>query len=62
MTTYDNTNRGSLRKNAAKQEDRQPDYKGSIDIEGKQFWLSGWSFSSARSRATAIRHPAKSLT
>jgi len=39
---YDNTNRGSLWGNDKKESDRHPDFKGSINIEGKEYWLSGW--------------------
>jgi hypothetical protein len=39
---FENSNRGSLRKNPAKHEDQHPDYKGTIEIDGKQFWLSAW--------------------
>lgn len=46
MTTYDNTNRGALFVNSKKLTDKHPDYNGSVDIEGKEYWLSGWkSFS-----------------
>lgn len=39
---YDNTNRGSLYRNENKQEDKHPDYSGSINVSGKDYWLSGW--------------------
>jgi len=39
---YDNTNRGSLFKNDRKELDNHPDYNGSINIDGKDFWLNGW--------------------
>ena len=42
MQEFDNTNRGSLFKNDKKETDKQPDYKGSINIEGTDFWLSAW--------------------
>lgn len=42
MTEYDNRNRGVLFKNLDKDEDRHPDYKGSINMDGKDFWLSAW--------------------
>lgn len=38
-----NENRGSLSLNAKKTTDKHPDYKGKITIDGKQYWLSGWS-------------------
>lgn len=38
---YDNTNKGVLFVND-KERDSQPDYKGSININGEEFWLSAW--------------------
>ena len=41
--TYDNTNSGILTKNAFKAEnERAPDYKGSINVGGVDYWLSAW--------------------
>ena len=40
--TYDNTNRGFLRKNDKKVEPNQPDYRGDINVNGEDFWISGW--------------------
>jgi hypothetical protein len=42
MTQYDNTNRGVLFKNDRKKSDNHPDYKGSINVDGAEFWLSAW--------------------
>jgi hypothetical protein len=39
---YDNTNRGVLFKNDRKETDRHPEYKGSINVDGQEFWLSAW--------------------
>jgi len=39
---YDNTNRGVLFKNDRKESDRHPEYKGSINVNGEEFWLSSW--------------------
>lgn len=39
---FDNTNRGSLFKNDRKTEPKQPDYKGSLNVQGTDHWISGW--------------------
>lgn len=42
MTDYDNTNRGTLGKNNRKEKDSHPDYSGQINVDGHDYWLSGW--------------------
>ena len=42
MTEYDNTNRGALFTNERKTTDKHPDLKGSLNVEGKEYWVSGW--------------------
>lgn len=45
MTERDNTNRGALFGNTHKREGKKdPDLQGKIDINGTEFWLSGWFF------------------
>jgi uncharacterized protein (DUF736 family) len=39
---YDNTNSGALFKNEDKREERHPDYKGSLNVGGVDYWLSSW--------------------
>lgn len=39
---YDNTNRGTLYRNENKKDENHPDYSGSLNVSGKEFWLSGW--------------------
>jgi hypothetical protein len=42
MAEYSNENRGSLFKNNKKEEDRHPDYNGSINVEGTEYWINAW--------------------
>ena len=49
MTTYDNRNRRVLFNEGSKKtkaEDR--DYSGSMNIDGTEYWLSGWIKSSKK--------------
>jgi len=39
---YDNNLRGVLFKNDRKQAANHPDYKGSAEVDGQQYWLSAW--------------------
>lgn len=39
---YDNTNKGVLFINDRKEKDSHPDRKGSINVDGKEYWMSGW--------------------
>ena len=39
--TYDNTNKGTLFRNDDKEREER-DYSGSINVEGTEYWLSGW--------------------
>ena len=39
---YDNTNRGALFKNAEKKTDKHPDYSGSLNVDGADFFLDAW--------------------
>jgi hypothetical protein len=39
---FDNTNRGVLFREEKKSEPADRDYSGSININGTEYWLSGW--------------------
>ena len=39
---YDNTNTGTLWKHDKGDNEKRPDFKGSIDIEGVEYKLSSW--------------------
>lgn len=39
---YDNNNTGALFRNETKEEPNHPDYRGSAEVGGEQFWLAAW--------------------
>ena len=39
---YDNTNTGALFKAKERATDKHPEYSGTINIEGREYWLAGW--------------------
>ena len=39
---YDNTNRGSIWPNDKKLTEKHPDFTGSLNIEGVDYWVSAW--------------------
>jgi uncharacterized protein (DUF736 family) len=43
---FDNTNSGALFKNDKKQSDKHPDYRGTVNVNGTDFWISAWLKSS----------------
>jgi hypothetical protein len=40
--SYDNTNSGLLAKNDKQGNEARPDYRGSINVDGVDYWLSAW--------------------
>ena len=40
--SYDNKDSGALFKNDQKSADNSPDYKGRINVGGKDYWLAAW--------------------
>lgn len=42
MPEYDNNNRGALFVNDRKEKDTHPDYRGSIEADGVEYWVSAW--------------------
>ena len=40
---YDNTNTFILSKNKRKEKETHPNLSGSINIDGVEYWLSGWT-------------------
>ena len=39
---YDNTNSGMMARNERRDTDKHPEFTGSINVEGTDFWLSAW--------------------
>ncbi len=39
---YDNTNTGAIFINNKKTTDKHPDRSGSLNVEGKDYWIKGW--------------------
>jgi hypothetical protein len=42
MADYDNNNRGSIWKNEKKDKDTHPDFTGSLNVNGVEYWVSAW--------------------
>jgi hypothetical protein len=42
MSGYDNSNRGSIWKNEDRKSDTHPQFKGSAEVGGVEYWVSGW--------------------
>ncbi len=42
MSDYSNEKSGVLFKNDRKEKETHPDYKGSCEIEGQEYWISAW--------------------
>ena len=38
----ENDNSGALFKNDRKEQEKQPDYKGSLIVNGAEYWISAW--------------------
>lgn len=58
MTTHDNTNRGSIWKNDKKEKDTHPDFTGSLNVDGVEFWVSAWK----RKEGASPKAPALSMS
>ena len=42
MPQYDDTNRWILFKNERKENDKHADYSGTLNVDGREFWINGW--------------------
>ena len=51
---FDNTNRGILSKNQNKTADNHPEYSGSINVDGTDYWLSAWIKESSKDGRSSL--------
>lgn len=58
MTEYDNTNRGSIWRNEKREKDTHPDFTGSLNVNGVEYWVSAWK----RKEGAAAKAPALSFS
>ena len=42
MSEYDDSNSGALFKNDKGDNPKRPDYKGSLNVGGTEYWISSW--------------------
>lgn len=42
MTQHDNTNRGAIWKNERKEQETHPDFTGSLNVEGIDYFFDAW--------------------
>jgi uncharacterized protein (DUF736 family) len=43
MSEYDNTNSGALFANADRKTDKHPNARGTLNVEGVEYWISAWT-------------------
>ena len=56
---YDNNLSGVLFKNDKDGNEKRPDYKGSAEIEGVQYWVSAWIRDGAKGKFMSMKYEAK---
>lgn len=55
---HDNTNRGALWRNEKKDKDTHPDFTGSLNVDGVEYWVSAWK----RKDGASTKAPALSFS
>ena len=65
---FDNTNSGILSRNDRRESEKHPEFTGTINVDGKDYWLSAWvkerkdgsgKFFSLSVRAKESKQPAR---
>lgn len=56
---YDSNLTGVLFKNDKDGNEKRPDYKGSAEIEGVQYWVSAWIRDGAKGKFMSMKYEAK---
>ena len=59
---FDNNLRGVLFKNDRKESENHPDYKGSCEINGAEFWLSAWIKTGEKGKFMSLSFSAKEVS
>lgn len=59
MADYDNNLSGVLFKNDKGDNEKRPDYKGSAEIEGVQYWVSAWIRDGAKGKFMSMKYERK---
>lgn len=59
MSQYDNNLTGVLFKNDKGDNEKRPDYKGSAEIEGVQYWVSAWIKEGAKGKFMSMKYERK---
>lgn len=59
--SYDNEKSGVLFKHDKDGNEKRPDYKGSIQIEGVEYWLSAWIKDGKRGKFLSLKAEAKEV-
>ena len=54
MSEYDNNNRGAFWKNDKRETDKHPHYTGSLNVEGKDYWVSAWKSDGSNPKAPLV--------
>jgi hypothetical protein len=59
MSQYDSNLTGVLFKNDKEGNEKRPDYKGSAEIEGVQYWVSAWIRDTAKGKCLSMKYERK---